>query len=76
MQQMVTKVYMFLPFCIYTQNNKHAWSTLAGIIMPTYLSTLLKTASISTTTLLFLWAGVQPTLDPYAEAFFIAGPLC
>jgi len=22
-----------------------------------------------------LWAGVQSTLDPYAEAFFIAGPL-
>ena len=21
-----------------------------------------------------LWAGVQPTLDPYAEAFFIRGP--
>jgi len=25
--------------------------------------------------LLFPWAGVQPTLDPYAVAFFIAGPL-
>jgi len=25
--------------------------------------------------LLFLRAGVQPTLDPYAEAFFVSGPL-
>jgi len=24
--------------------------------------------------IIILWAGVQPTLDPYAEAF-IAGPL-
>jgi len=25
--------------------------------------------------LLFHRAGVQPTLDPYAEAFFVTGPL-
>jgi len=35
----------------------------------------METVNFVAVMLLFLWAEVQPTLDPYAEAFFMTGPL-
>jgi len=41
----------------------------------THLAVLAVNLHLLLLLLLFLRAGVQPTLDPYAEAFFVAGPL-